>query len=382
MLKKRSMFAAVLVMICLFMVSGIPISTMAASAKPSRPKLISVQQTGAKEVTVRWKRAKNAKKYELFVSVNKGPFKKLKTLKKLSYTHTGLKQGATYKYKVRAVNGKSKSAFSKTKTAKIKKGYSPSGPVLSVNVQSITIKQNQTGEAVVTFTHDGNVFFDIENENIVECEWQDGWYGGGNLTKLYITGKKPGSTIITISNDYNSETCRFTVNVIGKTTADYYEDLKAIIMKSGQYTKAGDPIISFDTKTSSGYEVECNISYVKSSGSFRFFMSYNREKSGKSDFYIEMNVNANALSSDSVNPVFTYFPQKGTSWLEARTTLYLSRHTKNSVYVWRWTDGEGSFSDFQDFANDALRIAFDGWRIVLEKNTNITLRDLGFSSYS
>ena len=70
---------------------------------------------GTNKIT--YKKSKGAKKYEIFrakVSGSKtGKYKKLDSTKKLSYTDWSNKSGVAYKYKVRAINGNSKSAFSK-----------------------------------------------------------------------------------------------------------------------------------------------------------------------------------------------------------------------------------------------------------------------------
>ena len=375
MMKKRGINGVLLILLCLIMGFGISVPAMAASKKPSTPKLVSVKQAGANAVTVSWAKAKNAKQYELYASVNKGKYKKLKTVKGLSFRHTGVKAGATYTYKIRAVNGKNKSAFSKTKSVKIKKGFTPSS-VLSVNVQTVTVKPNQTAEVVVTFTHDGEVEFNIGDESIVECKWQDGWYGGGDLTKLYITGKRPGATIVTISNDYNGETCNIAVNVQGNTIAENYAHLKTVILNSGITTEEGNPCISY-SKNTARIKNEFNIIYVKETGDINFFMSL--EQNGNS-MYCEMYVNDAVLGTGSAKVEFAYFPRRKDRWVEAETTLRLSGHTKYSTYFWNQTDGEGSIV-YQDLANTNLQLSFTGWDIAVMQNAGITLRDLGFTSY-
>lgn len=82
------------------------------------PTAVKVKQNadyGRNKIT--YKKSKGAKKYEIYrakVSGSKtGKFKKLGSTKKVSYTDWGLKSGVTYKYKVRAINGSSKSVFSK-----------------------------------------------------------------------------------------------------------------------------------------------------------------------------------------------------------------------------------------------------------------------------
>ena len=100
-------------------------TTAATTVKPAQPIISSVKALNNTTVQVKWKAAKNAKQYELYVSVNNGAYKKLKTLTAVSFKHANLKQGSTYAYKVRSVNGTKKSAFSKIKKITLPKASGP-----------------------------------------------------------------------------------------------------------------------------------------------------------------------------------------------------------------------------------------------------------------
>lgn len=67
------------------------------------------------QLIVRYKKVKNAQKYQLYIKGGKyKKWTKVKTTTKLKVKVKGLKRGTTYSFKVRAVNGSSKSKFSKT----------------------------------------------------------------------------------------------------------------------------------------------------------------------------------------------------------------------------------------------------------------------------
>lgn len=67
------------------------------------------------QLIVRYKAVKNAEKYQLYIKGGKyKKWTKIKTTKALKVKVKNLKRGTTYKFKVRAVNGSSKSEFSKT----------------------------------------------------------------------------------------------------------------------------------------------------------------------------------------------------------------------------------------------------------------------------
>jgi len=95
-------------------------------AKPGKPTSFKVKNIKKRTAKLTWKKAKNAKGYEIWRSAkNKKNFKKIKTVKKLSYKNTKLKKGRTYYYKVRAyriVDGKKVyGKFTAIKKIKIKK---------------------------------------------------------------------------------------------------------------------------------------------------------------------------------------------------------------------------------------------------------------------
>lgn len=118
---KKTAKTLLLLIVCISLCAVLSNPVLAAAKKPNKPILTSVKEISSGTVQINWKKAKNAQKYEIQVSVNGGKYKKLKTLKGLTFIHTKLKVGKTYAYKVRAINGTKKSKFSKIKKIKIKK---------------------------------------------------------------------------------------------------------------------------------------------------------------------------------------------------------------------------------------------------------------------
>jgi hypothetical protein len=91
----------------------------AAAKKPAKVKGVKAAQvTDTMNVKVTWKKAKNAKKYQVKVG------SKTYTTKKKTYTVKNLAEG-TYKVKVRGVNGKKKGKWSATKTVEVKQVTPP-----------------------------------------------------------------------------------------------------------------------------------------------------------------------------------------------------------------------------------------------------------------
>ena len=96
------------------------IESFAAAKKPAQVKGLSLKKSGLK-ITVAWKKAKNAKKYQVYVKKGTAKWKSAKTLKKTAYTFTA-KAGTAYQVKVRALNGKKAGKFSAVKKIKIPAG--------------------------------------------------------------------------------------------------------------------------------------------------------------------------------------------------------------------------------------------------------------------
>lgn len=101
-------------------------------SKTSSVQAVTVGQAGGLKATggagtiqLQWTKVSGAKGYEVYISDRKdGKYKKVKTLSKTTYKHTGLSCSKTYYFKVRAYKTKSgkqvRSAFSPVKSGKTK----------------------------------------------------------------------------------------------------------------------------------------------------------------------------------------------------------------------------------------------------------------------
>ena len=100
-----------------------------AAAKPAKVTNLTVKKTSSAKAKLSWKKAKNAKKYEIYCgqydTYGKIKWSLVDTTKKLSYTCSAKKSNYYNYYKVRGVNGSKKGSFSSTKAFPIKKysGY-------------------------------------------------------------------------------------------------------------------------------------------------------------------------------------------------------------------------------------------------------------------
>ena len=85
----------------------------AKTVKMKRPEKVKWQKCVASsdKITLKWKKSKNAKKYEVF-QLKAKKYKKIKTLKARKLMVKKLKSGTKYIFKVRGVNGKKKGSYS------------------------------------------------------------------------------------------------------------------------------------------------------------------------------------------------------------------------------------------------------------------------------
>ena len=90
----------------------------AATKKPSKVTISSIGSYDYNAVKITWKKAKYAKKYQVYRATSKnGKYKCVKTTTSRSYINKSLTTGKKYYYKVRAVNGSKKGSFSTKKYA-------------------------------------------------------------------------------------------------------------------------------------------------------------------------------------------------------------------------------------------------------------------------
>ena len=133
----RKLIALFMAVLMTLVVTAVYAETVCAAAKkPAKVKGLALKRSGLK-IKATWKKAKNAKKYQVYMKIDSGAWKRKKTLTKRTLTVSG-KYGTTYRFKVRAVNGKKKGKFSAVKKVTIPKKADPVIPVEEDGDISIT----------------------------------------------------------------------------------------------------------------------------------------------------------------------------------------------------------------------------------------------------
>ena len=114
MMRKSSLMLLIAAVICCSLILPAD-GVFAAVKKPAKVKKLVLSVSDENQITAKWKKARFAKKYQIYVKVDNGKFKKTRTVKKTKTRIMG-EPGTTYTIKVRALNGKKKGAFSKPRS--------------------------------------------------------------------------------------------------------------------------------------------------------------------------------------------------------------------------------------------------------------------------
>ena len=220
---KRYVFLLMLSLLAMFFIN-IPVS----AATPSKPTITVVKKSADTSVWIRWAKAKNAKKYELYCSSNGGAYKLLTTTTKLYYKHTNLKNGKIYRYKVRAVNATAKSKFSA-----VKKYIVPKKAVLKTSDESVFLTAGSSVKKItITYTGENALGYESTDENIVECHWDETYED----YRLIVRGIAPGNAKI-IVKDGGSLKLTIYVTVEGVKSNDLVDIKTSLLMVKNGETK-------------------------------------------------------------------------------------------------------------------------------------------------
>ena len=144
---KKQINLIIMAVLSLMVLFFVPQNAQAATVKrPSQVTKLSVKLTAKNTAKITWKKAENAKKYQVYASVNGGSYKKLTTTKSTSFTHKKLKSGAVYVYKVRGVNQKKTGNYSSVQRIRTLADTKP-GLSTSVSGTTAVLKWNKVTNA-------------------------------------------------------------------------------------------------------------------------------------------------------------------------------------------------------------------------------------------
>ena len=206
------------IVICFSMILLTPEKSYAATKKPSKVILSTVKSIDHNAIKISWKKANNAKKYQVWRATSKnGKYKLIKTTTAKTFTNKKLITGKKYYYKVRAINGTKKGNFSTKKYAI---------PTLK---QTVGIKLTSTENTVkITWSKVNGA----KGYQIYRSSTKNGAYKKVITTsKLTSSNKK-----LTASKDYYYK-IRAYKKIDGKFKYGKFSTVKYIKTKAHTYTK-------------------------------------------------------------------------------------------------------------------------------------------------
>ena len=117
-MKKKAIRSLVVMLIAVLFVSMMPVTANAATKKPGKVKITSIKfatvstKNNQTTVTVKWKKASNAKKYVIYARHDTGEWQKIKTCGKSKRSVKFKASAGQIEVKIQAVNKKKKGKFS------------------------------------------------------------------------------------------------------------------------------------------------------------------------------------------------------------------------------------------------------------------------------
>ena len=141
-MKKKNLKAIALTLVTALAITAMPVGTVTAEAasKPAQVKNLKKTAVTSNSITVKFKKVKNIKGYQIRVYNTKNKLVKSKTTKKIKYKITGLKASTKYKIKVRAykVSNKKKVYGKYSKTITVKTAKSSTKATATPTVKPVT----------------------------------------------------------------------------------------------------------------------------------------------------------------------------------------------------------------------------------------------------
>ena len=169
--------------------SNVVSGKVVVTPKPAAPVVKIGNSASSGKPTLTWSAVSGATSYKVYRATSQnGTYSLLGTVTATSYTNTGAKEGTTYYYKVKAVNGAGESAYSNVVSGQVKTVTpKPSAPVVKIGNSASSGKPMLTWNAVSGAT----------SYKVYRATSQNGTYsllGTVTATSYTNTGAKAGTT--------------------------------------------------------------------------------------------------------------------------------------------------------------------------------------------
>jgi hypothetical protein len=188
-----------------------------------------------------------------------------------------------------------------------------------------------------------------------------------------VTAKKQGTAKITASVSGKKYICKVTVKK-SVDDSDPVQQLKDYIRNKGTLNTGGNYFIS--EKTSIGSVASsAGIVYDLDDDEIQFVCILTTD-SGTMTVYMPLPYPSTSVEAD----VTIKLSMGATAYVMA--TFDSTTYTDDSTVYFQWLTGYLlTESNTQELANTCLQAAFSTWNYILMNNTNLTMKDIGFTSY-
>lgn len=208
-------------------------------------------------------------------------------------------------------------------------------------------------------------------------------------SKGVVTAKSAGTATITAAVGGRKYSCSVTVPQPVTGVAGNYEKLLAEIKKKGGHDSKGFLALMESGTLDDGIKYFTEIAYNPSNKKFVFKTQVQLESDGKTALVETRMIFTDKTYKTAIAQVDTTMPDYGNAGFGIRTRFATASYTgknnlKFSVAMKTSSnilDGISN-SELQEMGNTYLKFSFNTWAYLLKQNkTNLTLKNLGFTSY-
>lgn len=258
---------------------------------------------------------------------------------------------------------------------------------------TITLNQNDYKVINVTTDMGSAVSYDISSHKIISAKWGT----ANDLTMpLRIQAEGTGTAYLTIYDSHNPELNKKITVIVNESVLNNSSENDPDINKPG----INNPIADNEQTTAFDqlYQTISNSRLINDDGNhiinysldgWTFAIAFDTRDNkfyfvGYSDeIAAKMTIDRNGSKISSVYLV--YISKNAGSGFDANAYINLETFTKNTVLDFAITNLPYNDAKLirisKDMANSSIQACISGWKICLMKNSNLTLKDIGFLSY-
>ena len=262
----------------------------------------------------------------------------------------------------------------------IKVNSNKKSSIISVSTNELTI----TDEGIITVTYKGNgdIRYDIDNDDIIKCKWSEEW--DGYSCELYVTALKYGKATITITDGESDEICIIKVNSNKRSsTVDNFNKLKNYIEDYGKLNSKGNRFIIRELEDDD-YEYTFGIVYNIANDTLNFICLIERKYSNGIQTSLSFEIDPYSSYSD-IDAIVSYYSNNDLDGIaSANAILPIKKYDGQTNLNFVFSSDSDSYlttDSVKRLLNSSLKLAFTSWNILILSTVGLTLNDIGFTSY-